>query len=92
MAGYCVCKDFTLWSLPYTIDGVELNAVALQANSTHVSPIVGQNLHPNAPTPGVNQVTTMITMITMITMTIITMIIMTITTITTTTIVQVQMQ
>jgi hypothetical protein len=40
LLGYCVCKDFTLWIVPVSIDGVEMNILALQAMSTHVTPIV----------------------------------------------------
>jgi hypothetical protein len=43
LVGYCVCKDFTLWGVPVSIDGVKMNILALQANSTHVTPIVGDN-------------------------------------------------
>jgi len=42
LVGYCVCKDFTLWSIPVSIDGVEVEFMALQAMSTHASPIVGE--------------------------------------------------
>jgi hypothetical protein len=41
LVGYCVCKDFTLWTVPVSIDGVEISFMALQYDSTHVSPIVG---------------------------------------------------
>lgn len=41
LVGYCVCKDFTLWTVPVSIDGVEFSFMALQYDSTHVSPIVG---------------------------------------------------
>lgn len=43
LVGYCVCKDFTLWSVPVSIDGVQMSILALQATAIHVSPIVGDN-------------------------------------------------
>ena len=29
IVGYCVCKDFTLWTVPVSIDGVEMNILAI---------------------------------------------------------------
>lgn len=40
MGGYCVCKDFNLVGFVFTFDGEEMNVVALQSASTHISPIV----------------------------------------------------
>ena len=43
LVGYCVCKDFTLWTVPCSIEGVDFNIMALQSIGTHVTPIVGDN-------------------------------------------------
>lgn len=48
LVGYCVCKDFTLWSVPVYMDGIEFDFMVLQAMSTHASPIVdSHNNHDN---------------------------------------------
>lgn len=46
VAGFCICREFTLWSLPFSVDGVEMNVMALQSNATIVSPITA-DIHDN---------------------------------------------
>ena len=43
LVGYCVCRDFTLWSVPVSIDGVEMSILALMSTAMHVTPIEGDN-------------------------------------------------
>ncbi|MBR6540638.1 MAG: hypothetical protein IKT74_03830, partial [Bacteroidales bacterium] len=39
LAGYCVCRDFTLWSIPATYGEESYTAYVLVANATHITPI-----------------------------------------------------
>ena len=43
LAGYCVCKEFTLWTIPFKVDGVEMNVLALQADRTVITPLEALN-------------------------------------------------
>lgn len=43
LAGYCVCKEFTLWTVPFKVDGVEMNVLALQADRTVITPLEALN-------------------------------------------------
>lgn len=43
LVGYCVCRDFTLWSVPVSIDGVEMSILALKSTAMHVTPIEGDS-------------------------------------------------
>jgi hypothetical protein len=43
LAGYSVCKEFTLWTIPFSLDGTVMNVMALQAIQTTILPIEATN-------------------------------------------------
>lgn len=43
LAGYCVCRDFTVWAVPFNVDGTEVEVLALQSDATTIQPIAGDS-------------------------------------------------
>ncbi len=46
LAGYCVCRDFTLWSIPVTFGDETYTTYVLVSNATHITPIT-VDIHDN---------------------------------------------